>query len=48
MLGLFVQAHNLHINFYEDWLTAEIVQRDLDNVWQLVAKLEALLPAETS
>ena len=46
-LGLFVQAHNLHINFYEDWLTSEIVQRDLDNVWQFVAKLDALLPAET-
>ncbi len=48
LLGLFTQAHNLHVNFYEDWLTSEIVQRDLDNVRQFVEKLEALLPAETS
>ena len=47
LLGLFTQAHNLHINFYEDWLTSEIVQRDLDNVRHFVAKLEALLPTET-
>ena len=48
LLGLFAQAHNLHINFYEDWLTPEIVQRDLDNVRQFVARLEGLLPTETS
>ncbi len=48
LLGLFAQAHNLHINFYEDWLTPEIVQRDLDNVLQFVARLEGLLPTETS
>ena len=48
LLGLFTQAHNLHVNFYEDWLTSEIVQRDLDHVRQFVAKLESLLPAETS
>ena len=47
LLGLFAQAHNLHINFYEDWLTSEIVQRDLDNVRHFVTKLETLLATET-
>ena len=47
LLGLFTQAHNLHINFYEDWLTSAIVQRDLDNVRRFVTKLETLLATET-
>ena len=40
---LFHIANSLHVNFYENWLTVELVRSGLDNVAELVDKLERLL-----
>ena len=39
---LFSVAARLHINFYENWLDAETVDRGLDDVRNFVGKLDAL------
>ncbi len=43
---MFGQAHNLHINFYENWLAPEDVQLYLQDVQTLLSKLEPLLETE--
>ena len=40
---LFQVASSLHINFYENWLLPDTVQRSLGDVQQLVEKLEPML-----
>lgn len=40
---LFNVAGNLHSNFYENWLPAEIVRSNLEDVRLLIDKLEQLL-----
>ena len=42
---LFVSAQSLHINFYENWLIPELVERCIGRVHQLIAKLEPLIEA---
>ena len=42
---LFGQAHLLHVNFYENWLPAQTVSESLQDVGELLTKLEPL--AET-
>ena len=39
----FHAASRLHYNFYEDWLRPQVVQRHLQQVGQLVEKLDLLL-----
>ena len=39
---LFRSAHELHINFYEHWLRADVVRDHLSDVRQFVARLDAL------
>jgi hypothetical protein len=39
---LFHIANSLHVNFYENWLPEELVQSGLNNVRELVEKLEQL------
>ncbi len=43
--NLFRTASDLHINFYENWLPPEDVQLALQEVQQLLTKLEPLLEA---
>ena len=40
---LFHVASSLHSNFYENWLPIELVQSGLEDVGELVDKLEGLL-----
>ena len=40
---LFAVANSLHVNFYENWDTANNVARHLDDVGRLVEKLEGQL-----
>jgi len=40
---LFHIANSLHINFYENWLPEDLVRSGLDNVNELVERLEQLL-----
>ena len=40
---LFHVASSLHSNFYENWLPIELVQSGLEDVQELVDKLELLL-----
>ena len=42
LVDLFGAAGNLHINFYEGWLTRRMVDQYLTRVEELVAKLGAL------
>ena len=39
---LFHIANSLHVNFYENWLPEELVRSGLDNVSELVEKLDQL------
>ncbi len=39
---LFASAHYLHINFYENWLGADVVRDHLTRARQFVARLDAL------
>ncbi len=39
---LFNAAGNLHVNFYENWVTSEVVSVGLTDVELLLAKLEPL------
>ena len=41
--NLFHVANSLHSNFYENWLPEEMVRTGLDNISELVDKLEQLL-----
>ncbi len=41
----FQMASGLHINFYENWLHPENIRRSLQEVQQLLTKLEPLLEA---
>ena len=43
LVTLFQVAGNLHSNFYENWLPADVVRSGLDDVNELVDKLEGLL-----
>lgn len=43
LAALFERVNVLHINFYENWLSARAVRRVLLSVEQLLAKLEPLL-----
>ena len=38
--GLFHEANGLHINFYEDWLTADDVSDSLDAVKELLEQYD--------
>ena len=40
---LFHVANSLHVNFYEHWLPADLVESGLEEVDELVGKLERLL-----
>ncbi len=40
---LFITANSLHTNFYENWFTEEDVAASLDQVQELVDRLELLL-----
>ena len=42
---LFDNAQSLHINFYENWLTPQLVELRIGHVHQLVTKLEPLIEA---
>ena len=39
---LFVSAHQLHFNYFEHWLRADVVRDHLSEVRQFVARLDAL------
>ena len=41
--SLFHVANSLHSNFYENWMRQEMVRSGLDNLAELVGKLELLL-----
>lgn len=43
LIRLFGAGHNLHINFYENWLSPQDVQTYLRDVQTLLDKLEPLL-----
>lgn len=40
---LFLAANSLHANFYENWMPAEMVATGLDQVEELIGRLETLL-----
>jgi len=43
LIDAFSIANNLHMNFYEDWMPAEIVERNAQTVRDFVEKLKGLL-----
>jgi hypothetical protein len=43
--SLYALANQLHTHFYEGWLTADLVERSIQDVARFVEKLEALLEA---
>lgn len=43
LITLFGMGHNLHINFYENWLHPDFVRDYLQGVQTLLGKLEPLL-----
>jgi hypothetical protein len=43
--SLFGAGENLHINFYENWYSAGVVERRLQQVGRFVDKAEGLLEA---
>ncbi len=42
LVDAFMAAQALHVNFYEDWLSADLIEDGLNNVNRLVAELEAV------
>jgi uncharacterized protein (UPF0332 family) len=42
LVRLFHVANSLHSNFYEDWMTQEFVEQGLDQVRELVDRLERI------
>lgn len=40
LLGMFAAAHQLHINFYEDWLEPANVQEGIDTVAVFLQRME--------
>ena len=45
ILATFNAAGELHINFYECWLSSDTIEFNLDEVARLVDKVEAVLPS---
>ena len=43
--GLFGMANTLHQNFYEGWLSAEYIARNINGVKRLLIKLDAFMAA---
>ena len=43
--GLFGMANTLHQNFYEGWLSAEYIARNINGVKRLLTKLDAFMDA---
>ena len=43
LIDAFSIANNLHMNFYEDWMPAEIVEKNAQTVKEFVEKLKGLL-----
>jgi len=43
LVGDFASAESLHVNFYEDWLPAEIVQKRYDIVKRFIRNVQKFL-----